>query len=217
MIKGDDMYTSMHILCCLLFGGALVSAGVWPAGGSLNQPLRSGVSVSIRWDATMMAEYVDIELWDGERRLSTPIAKGVAAVQRQIVWDVPESAIPGKLYRFVVRDADNPVRAEFSSGFHRIFGASEFATTVEDGKDDADSLIVTPFPAGDRARVAWTTHDVMTVEVFDMQGVAALTVFPAAQTRACAINTSALLSGQYTVVVRLTNGVVRRRPLVVSH
>ncbi|MEY2718920.1 MAG: hypothetical protein RLZZ273_286 [Bacteroidota bacterium] len=211
------MYTRMHILCCLLFGGVSASAGVWPAGGTLNEPMKAGVSVCIRWDATLMADHVDVELWDGERRLSTPIAKSVAAYQGHILWDIPHSATPGRLYRFVVRDADNPIRAEYSSGFHRIYGVSEFATTVEEGIGAADSLIVTPFPAGDRARVAWTTHDATTVEVFDMQGVAVLTVSPPSQTRACAINTSTLLSGQYTVVLKLTNGVVRRRPLMVSH
>lgn len=211
------MFKKMQVLCCLLFGGASVSAGVWPAGGTLFEPMKAGVSVCIRWDATLMAEHVDVELWDGERRHSTPIAKNVAAAQGQIIWDIPHAAIPGKLYRFVVRDADNPIRAEYSSGFHRIFGASEFATTVEDGKGVADSLMVTPFPAGDRARVAWTTHDVSTVEVFDLQGVAVLSVIPPLQTRACALNTSTLMSGQYTVVVTYINGLVRRRPLLISH
>jgi len=211
------MRTSINILCVFVLTSTMVRAGVWPAGGTLNEPLQSGVSVRITWDGTLMSDYVNIELWDGERRLSTPIAAGVAANQHHVIWDVPRSAMPGRLYRFVVRDATNPNRAEYSSGFHRIYSASDFATTVEDGKGEIDSLIVTPFPAGDRVRVAWTTQDATAVEVFDMQGIVVVTVFPPAQTRACAINTSALLSGQYTVVTTMSNGVVRRHPLLISH
>ena len=183
----------------------------------LSNPLRPGTTVDITWDAALTSDNVDVELWDGERRQFTTIAKGVPSQQGHTLWSIPTSTIPGSLYRFVLRDANRPHRAEFSTGFHRVHSASDFATTVEDGAIDTDSLIVTPFPASDRARVAWTKHDAVAVEVIDMQGVTTLRISPPAQTRACAVNTSTLLSGQYTVVITLANGAVRRRPLLVSH
>lgn len=211
------MFSFIILFIVLGIQATTILAGVWPAGGQLSNPLRPGTAVDITWDRALTSDNVDIELWDGERRQYTSIAKGVPASFGHASWNIPPSTIPGSLYRFVVRDANDARRAEYTAGFHRIYNTTDFPTTVEDGSVDIDSLIVTPFPTNERARVAWTKHDARVIEVIDMQGITALRILPQAQTRACAINTSPLQTGQYTVVVTLTNGAVRRRPLLVSH
>jgi hypothetical protein len=121
------------------------------------------------------------------------------------------------MYRFVVRDADLPKRAEFSSGFHSINSASSFATSIEDQSLTTDALLVTPFPAVDRARVAWTRYDASSIDVINLQGAVVMHFEPAQSTRSCVVHTSALQSGTYTVVLKLVNGGAYRSWLVVSH
>ena len=129
-------------------------AGVWPGGGTMPRPLRQGSVVDISWDNALHAERVDIELWDGERRQFTTIASGLPTSTTRIPWTIPATVNPGRMYRFVVRDAAKRSRADFSTGFHEIHKASGFVTTVEDPLRMMDSLLVTPFPSHDRARVA---------------------------------------------------------------
>ena len=194
-----------------------LSAGVWPSGGTFATPLRQGATVHITWDQSLHAERINIELWDGEQRLFTPIAISVAASNEQLAWTIPNTVRPGGMYRIVVRDADQPKRAEFSSGFHSIGSSSPFATTVEDQTSTPDSLFVTPFPAVDRARVAWTRHDASSIDIIDLQGAVVLHIEPAQSTRSCVVHTSELLSGTYSVMLNLVNGRSYRSWLVVSH
>lgn len=192
-------------------------AGVWPSGGALPTPLRQGSQVEITWDDALHAERVDVELWDGERRQFTSIARNVSSRSSRVSWVIPSTIMPGGLYRFVVRDASQPARTDFSTGFHGISLAADFATTVEDELIHGDSLLVTPFPTSDRARVAWTKHDAASIEIVDLQGLTVSYTQPASSTRACVVNTASFQSGQYTVILRLTNGTVQRSPLVVTH
>lgn len=192
-------------------------AGVWPSGGMMSTPLRPGVTVSIQWDNALRAEHIDVALWDGERRQYTTILKNTPSSLGRAAWTIPASVVPGSFYRFVIRDSEHESRADFSLGFHQIAAASDFATTVEDESRAIDSLIVTPFPAGERARIAWTNRDVASIDIIDVQGVTALHIVPAVHTRACSVNTSVLQSGRYTVSVQYDNGILRRTSLVVSH
>ncbi len=192
-------------------------AGVWPGGGTLPRPLRQGSVVDISWDNTLHAERVDIELWDGERRQFTTIASGLPTSATRVAWTIPATVIPGRMYRFVVRDAAKRSRADFSTGFHEIHKATGFVTTVEDPLSMIDSLLVTPFPSHDRARVAWTSADASTIDVVDLQGVVVMHIKPEVSTRACVVSTGSLQSGPYTVVLTLASGKVHRSPLVVAH
>lgn len=191
-------------------------AGIWPAGGSFPSPIRQGSQVEITWDQALHADLVDIELWDGERRTYIPVAYSVRSKEAHYLWVVPMSVSPGSLYRFVLRDASDKKRTDYSWGFHTILNASELTTTVEDDMHHADSLFVSPFPAVDRARIAWTGHDAMAIDVIDLQGVTMLHIKPETATRACAIPVSALQNGTYAVVLRFMNGTTRRSTLIVS-
>jgi hypothetical protein len=204
-------------LCVISLITTTLHAGVWPSGGTFATPLRQAAKLNITWDQSLHAKHVHVELWDGEQRLFIPIARDVAASDEQLEWTIPTTLRPGKLYRFVVRDADIPMRAEFSSGFHAIGSAANFATTVEDETSKTDSLYVSPFPAADRARVAWTHHDAASIDIIDLQGAVVLHIEPAQATRSCVVQTSALLTGTYTVALTLVNGSICRSWLVVSH
>lgn len=207
----------IRALCLISLITTTLHAGVWPSGGMFAAPLRQGARVTITWDQGLHAKHVHVELWDGEQRLFIPVARDVSASDEQLEWTIPSTLRPGKMYRFVVRDADISTRAEFSSGFHSIGSAENFATTVEDGVSKTDSLFVTPFPAADRARVAWTHHDAASIDIIDLQGAVVLHIEPAQATRSCVVQTSALLTGTYTVALTLVNGNTCRSWLVVSH
>ncbi len=207
----------MYVLILLTALFTPLNAGVWPGGGTLQRPLRQGSIVDVSWDNAMHAERVDIELWDGERRQFTTIASGLPTSTTRLAWMIPATVNPGRMYRFVVRDASQRLRAEFSTGFHEIYKASGFVTTVDDPTSMTDTLLVTPFPSHDRARVAWTGVDAMSIDIVDLQGVTVMHIKPELATRACVVSTGSLQSGPYTVVLTLTNGKAHRSALVVAH
>lgn len=207
----------IYILILIVASVTPLLAGVWPGGGTLPRPLRQGSVVEISWDNAIHAERVDVELWDGERRQFTTIASGLPTSTTRVAWTIPATVNPGRMYRFVVRDAAKRSRADFSTGFHEIHKASGFVTTVEDPLSMMDSLLVTPFPSHDRARVAWTSADASSIDVVDLQGVVVMHIKPELSTRACVVTTGSLQSGPYTVVLTLANGKVHRCPLVVAH
>ena len=207
----------IYILILIVASVTPSLAGVWPGGGALPRPLRQGSVVEISWDNAIHAERVDVELWDGERRQFTTIASGLPTSTTRVAWTIPATVNPGRMYRFVVRDAAKRSRADFSTGFHEIHKALGFVTTVEDPLSMMDSLLVTPFPSHDRARVAWTSADASSIDVVDLQGVVVMHIKPELSTRACVVTTGSLQSGPYTVVLTLANGKVHRCPLVVAH
>lgn len=205
------------ILAVLTTSYPVLHAGVWPAGGVLLQPLQAGSAVTISWDRALSTDRVDIQIWDGEQRTFHTIASGLRADMAEYNWVIPQSTLPGKLYRFVLRDAANPRRAEFSTGFHEILRANSVPTTVEPALADVEALSVSPFPADERARVAWTDFDAQSIDVIDIQGNIQQTLYPASSTRACVVHTRALVSGQYSIVLRRSDGEIFTKTLMVSH
>ncbi|MBM4179073.1 MAG: hypothetical protein FJ211_07050 [Ignavibacteria bacterium] len=205
------------ILVTLVLSCSLLNAGVWPAGGALYQPLQVGSAVEITWDRALSADHVDIQMWDGDKRMFHPIASGVSVGRTAYTWVIPQSITPGKLYRFVVRDAANPHRAEFSTGFHEILSAGSVATTVDPEYPETELLIVSPLPADDRARIAWKDYDALSIDVIDIQGTVRQTLVPPPSTRACVLLTHALNSGQYSIMLRRADGRIITKTLMVSH
>lgn len=205
------------ILLTVLFALQQTTAGVWPSGGTLATPLRAGVNVDLTWDQALHAERIDLELWDGVRRRFTPIAAQVQSQLGRYTWTIPQTIAPGGLYRIVIRDSRLPKRAEFSLGFHEIHQQGGYATTVEPEDYVNEHLLVTPLPADEKARIAWTAADATHIDVVDVQGNVQHRISPPAETRACVLQTNNLGSGQYSVVLYRTDGVIETAKLVVAH
>lgn len=201
----------------LLLSLTILHAGVWPSGGELEAPLFPGATVDISWDNAIEADTVRIELWDGERHVFRTLTTQSSTVRPFLRWTIPDDVHPGDLYRFVVRDVRNPARAEFTMGFHRIRGRGDVALTVEDEPGMKADLLVSPLPADERARIAWTKYDVVSIDVVDMQGATVQHIEPPRSTRACVAVLGAIRTGSYVVVARMANGLVLRKPLLVTH
>lgn len=196
---------------------ALLHAGIWPSGGALASPMFPGATVAITWDNALEADTIRLELWDGEHRLYRTITTLLGSNSREYVWTIPTDIHPGALYRFVLRDVQNPSRAEYSLGFHRILSRGDVALTVEDDPAFHAELVVSPLPADERARIAWTKLDAISIDVIDMAGAIAYHSEPQRSTRACVALLGAVRSGSYVVVAKMSNGMVLRRPLLVTH
>lgn len=207
------LYQILATLCAL----STLNAGVWPAGGELEYSLFPGATVHVTWDNALEADTVRIELWDGERHVFRTLSTMATTTQPRYSWTIPPDVHPGSLYRFVVRDAQNPARAEFSAGFHQIRSRGDVALTVEDDPATTAELVVSPLPASERARIAWTKFDAVSIDLVDMQGAVVQRIEPPRSTRACVAMLSGVRTGSYVVVARMTNGKVLRTSLLVTH
>lgn len=146
---------------------ALVIADVYPSGGFGGEPLGAGSQVVIRWTDDLQAELVDVGIWNADLHQLTVLAAGLDAGLREYVWTIPATQPPGHRYRFVVRDASRPIRAEFSPSWVAIGLPQPIVAGVEAEIDHGADVRCTPLPAGDHVTVSWEDRDTERLEIID--------------------------------------------------
>jgi hypothetical protein len=192
------------------------TAQVLPAGGSTEIPLMPGSMVDVVWTQDIARESVDLELWDGERSRTITIARAVPAEQKRYTWTLPPDVEPGRLYRFVVRDAERRHVALFSPSFVHITRQAPITTTVPMDDDDVD-LSVGPMPASDEVRCRWTAGGYTEVSIVDVHGTVRMRrPLPSASTTTV-FDVRILPSGAYTVLFHRSDGGAVGRPIVIRH
>jgi hypothetical protein len=145
-----------------------LQATVFPMGGKRLAPYHQGRTMTIGWDDELQANNVDIGIWDGATSQLTMIATRISANEGSYVWSIPQGLPTGDRYRIMVRDADAPLRAQYSSGYVSIgMTPRPIATTVKQVDEGVD-VQASPFPAAEMLTISWRDRDVAKVELLDL-------------------------------------------------
>lgn len=193
-----------------------VHAGVQPSGGRTERTLLPGGSVNITWTSELATAYVHLSLWDGELGVETPISRNVISSLGTYAWTIPVTVHVGKKYRFVVRDAANPLRAMFSSGFVNI--GAPIGPTVSGVASATELLSVKmwPQPAKETVRLQWSTGMESTLTILNLQGgVVYSTKVDGNQTEQV-VNVEQFAAGTYVVRLLAKGAIVAQDILLVS-
>ncbi len=199
----------------LLFGVMSSHAQVRPSGGTTEVPITPGSTVDIVWSHDLVSGAVDLELWDGERARSVPIAARIAARDRRYTWTLPTDIQPGAMYRFVVRDHDRPHVALFSPSFVRIGAERPVISDVRMMADD-ERIDVGPMPATDELRVRWPAGLYTDVAIVDLHGGVRVQRVLYGASSTLSIDVRTLPSGAYSIVFGRPDGSRVARPIVIQ-
>ena len=161
------MLVIMLVVALLSAFSSPMFADVHPSGGFGDQPLTPGSIVEITWDDALQAEFVDVGLWNGDLGHLTILATAVDATNGAYEWNIPATQHPGGRYRFVVRDAARPIRAEFSASWVSIGLPQPVVASVDLEIDHGTDIRCSPLPAGDHVTVSWEDRDTDRLEIID--------------------------------------------------
>lgn len=147
---------------------SVASADVLPSGGFGAEPLGPGSQVSIRWNDDLQAQTVDVGLWNADLQQLTILAANVDAALNEFVWTIPATQPMGARYRFVVRDAERPIRAEFSPSWVSIGLPQPLVASVDAEIDHGTDVRCSPLPAAEHVTVSWEDRDTEQLEIIDV-------------------------------------------------
>lgn len=201
----------------LVFSVGILSAfaQVRPSGGTAEVPLTPGSTVDIVWTHDLTSSAVDLELWDGERARSVPIASRIPSIDRRYTWTLPTDIQPGAMYRFVVRDHDRPHVALFSPSFVRIGANRPVISDVRMMPDD-ERIDVGPMPVVDELRVRWPAGLYTDVAIVDLHGGVRVQRVLYGASSTLSIDVRTLPSGAYSIVFGRPDGSKAARPIVIQ-
>jgi hypothetical protein len=208
----------MKMLLLIVLASTVLDAHatVFPMGGRQAQAIMPGRVMQIGWNDDLDARAVDIGLWDGTHGTLTLIAQQVDASVGTYAWSVPLGLPYGERYRIMVRDSDQPRRAEYSKSFLTIGTRPRPVVAHVDDIDRADDVRVEPFPASERLTVSWRDRSVERVEMYDLQRrpVMSTSVDPMADR--LSVNVGGVASGLYYIKLTHTGGNVVVVPAMIG-
>ncbi len=205
------------IICATFILVASSKAHIWPSGGATEVPLVPGRTVSITWDDAITSERATIELWDGERSVSTVIASNVLTSLRRYEWTIPFDQPIGSKYRFVLRSTQRPRVAILSQGFIQMTAPYQLVSSVNSEELDNGRVSVFPIPASDRITASWSVNGASMIEIRDVRGLRmwSQTIHPASTT--LEIDVRDIQTGMYTLNVVGADGKKSSRPILIQH
>ena len=191
-------------------------AEVQPSGGKSEQTLIPGSNVNITWTNDLATAHVNISLWDGELGVETPVQTGVIAAQGTYAWTIPVTVHVGKKYRFVVRDAANPLRAMFSAGFVSIGSTPGPVVAGISEESKLQKLTISPQPAKENVRIQWPTGAAATITILNLQGGVVFSTSVGANQTEHVIDVESFVAGTYVVRLQTQGYVIAQDIIVVS-
>lgn len=194
----------------------LSHAHVQPAGGAREATLTTGSIVTVTWDSALVQSPVNIWLWDGERRVTTPIHTAYNGVRAAYEWTIPDTMQAGGLYRFVIASASTPQSTHFSQSFVTIQHAIPRVSSID--RDRAElGLSITPLPARDILHVRWDAAEATRVDLTTLIGQPLRTWSCVGGSSRMDVDVAGIPSGMYMLVVHRADGTPIARSVLVQH
>ncbi len=204
------------VLLVSVLSHSTVSATVFPMGGVRLAPYHPGRTMTIGWDDELQASHVDIGIWDGVASRLTMIATRISTTEGSYVWSIPHDVVPGDRYRIMVRDADAPLRAQYSAGYLSIgISPRPIATSVKHIDEGLD-VHTSPFPAAEHLTVSWKDREVEKVELLDIHRRQAAFVVVEDGADHVRIDVRSIPSGLYFARLTHRNGSIFIEPAMIS-
>ena len=194
----------------------LSHAHVQPAGGAREATLTAGSRITITWDSSLVQSPVAIALWDGERRVTTPIHQAYNGVHAAYEWTIPDTMLSGQLYRFVIASASTPQTAQFSQSFVTIQHAIPRVSSIDRDRSEPQ-LSITPLPARDVLHVRWDAAEATRVDLTTLIGQPLRTWSCVGGSTRMDIDVAGIPSCMYMLVVHRADGTPISRSVLVQH